>query len=139
MAALSPWVARDRIPGTAFGDVAHVQAADDRAGDGGDDDGRKGVDREVAQHHFQREQRRFYPHGELTPHIVGFTDVDNRGLAGIEQSFDDVLRASAKPLQISVDLRIQHLLAEELAGAMAEFSGAQLIQGEPDGSARAGE
>jgi len=72
--------------------------------------------------YFQREQRRFYPHGALTPHIVGFTDVDNRGLAGIEQSFDDILRSSAKPLQVSIDLRIQYLLAEELAGAMTEFS-----------------
>lgn len=71
--------------------------------------------------YFQREQRRFYPHGALTPHVVGFTDVDNRGLAGIEQSFDDVLRASAKPLQLSLDLRVQHVVAQELAGAMAEF------------------
>jgi cell division protein FtsI (penicillin-binding protein 3) len=72
--------------------------------------------------YFQREQRRFYPHGTLTPHVVGFTGVDNQGLAGIEQSFDDVLRASAQPLRLSVDLRIQHLLAEELAGAMRTFS-----------------
>ena len=73
--------------------------------------------------YFQREQRRFYPHGALLPHVVGFTDVDNQGLAGIEQSFDDVLRASAKPLQLSIDLRVQHVLADELAGAMAEFRG----------------
>jgi len=72
--------------------------------------------------YFQREQRRFYPHGALTPHVVGFTDVDNRGLAGIEQSFDDVLRASAKPLQLSLDLRVQHVLAEELAKSMETFS-----------------
>ncbi len=71
--------------------------------------------------YFQREQRRFYPHGALLPHVVGFTDVDNQGLAGIEQSFDDVLRASAKPLQLSIDLRVQHVLAEELANAMTEF------------------
>ena len=71
--------------------------------------------------YFQREQRRFYPHGALTPHIVGFTGVDNQGLAGIEQSFDEVLRASAKPLQLSLDLRVQHILAEELADAMSTF------------------
>ncbi len=71
--------------------------------------------------YFQREQRRFYPHGALTPHVVGFTDVDNRGLAGIEQSFDDLLRASAKPLQLSLDIRVQHILAEELAAAMETF------------------
>jgi cell division protein FtsI (penicillin-binding protein 3) len=72
--------------------------------------------------YFQREQRRFYPHGALTPHVVGFTGVDNQGLAGIEQSFDDVLRGSAQPLRLSLDLRIQHLLAQELAQSMQTFS-----------------
>ncbi|WP_299396751.1 penicillin-binding protein 2 [Pelagibius sp.] len=72
--------------------------------------------------YFQREHRRFYPHGALAPHVVGFTGVDNQGLAGIEQSFDDVLRASAKPLQLSLDIRIQHILTEELAQAMTTFS-----------------
>ena len=72
--------------------------------------------------YFQREQRRFYPHGTLTPHVVGFTGVDNQGLAGIEQSFDDVLRGTAQRLHLSLDLRIQHLLAQELGNAMQTFS-----------------
>ncbi|MGD1879385.1 MAG: peptidoglycan D,D-transpeptidase FtsI family protein [Kiloniellaceae bacterium] len=72
--------------------------------------------------YFQRDQRRFYPQGALTPHVVGFTGVDNQGLGGIEQSFDDVLRGSAQPLRLSIDLRIQHLLASELSGAMQTFS-----------------
>ena len=71
--------------------------------------------------YFQREQRRFYPHGKLAAHSVGFTDVDGNGLAGIERSFDEVLRDSAEPLALSLDLRVQHILAEELAAAMAEF------------------
>ncbi|HEY9548886.1 MAG TPA: penicillin-binding protein 2, partial [Kiloniellaceae bacterium] len=72
--------------------------------------------------YFQREQQRFYPHGTLAPHVVGFTGLDNQGLTGIEQSFDEVLRGSAQPLTLSIDLRVQHLLARELAGAMQEFS-----------------
>ena len=72
--------------------------------------------------YFQRGHSRFYPQGRLTPHVVGFTGVDNQGLAGIEQSFDDVLRASAKPLQLSLDIRIQHILSEELAKSIATFS-----------------
>ena len=71
--------------------------------------------------YFQRERRRFYPHGALVAHSVGFTDVDGRGLAGIEQSFDEVLRGSADPLMLSLDLRVQHVLARELGAAMAEF------------------
>ena len=73
--------------------------------------------------YFQREQRRYYPHGQLLPHIVGFTDVDNKGLAGIEQSFDELLRGSGAPLALSLDLRIQHILTEELAASMKEFRG----------------
>ncbi len=71
--------------------------------------------------HFEREEHRFYPHGSLTAHSVGFTDVDNKGLAGIEQSFDEVLRGRSEPLALSLDLRVQHVLAQELAAAMTEF------------------
>ncbi|MEE8189239.1 MAG: penicillin-binding protein 2 [Kiloniellales bacterium] len=70
---------------------------------------------------FQRERRRFYPHGALVAHSVGFTDVDDRGLAGMEQSFDEVLRGSADPVVLSLDLRVQHVLTRELGAAMAEF------------------
>jgi len=73
--------------------------------------------------HFQREQRRVYPHGSLTAHVVGFTDIDTNGLAGIEMSFDDVLRGATEPLQLSLDLRVQHILARELSAAMTEFQG----------------
>lgn len=72
--------------------------------------------------YFQSEQQRFYPHGSLAPHVVGFTGVDNEGLAGIEQSFDEVLRGSAQRLALSLDVRVQHQLATELAAAMQEFS-----------------
>ena len=71
--------------------------------------------------YFQREQRRFYPHGRLTAHDIGFTYVDGRGLAGIEQSFDEVLRGSAGPLVLSLDLRVQYVLARELSAAMQTF------------------
>lgn len=71
--------------------------------------------------YFQREERRVYPQGALTAHVVGFADVDSRGLAGIEQSFDDVLR-SGQPVRLSLDLRIQHILHDELQRAIDEFS-----------------
>ncbi|MBC6416840.1 MAG: penicillin-binding protein 2, partial [Rhodospirillales bacterium] len=41
---------------------------------------------------FQREMARIYPMGRLTAHLLGYTNVDNRGLAGIEQAFDKHLR-----------------------------------------------
>lgn len=70
---------------------------------------------------FQREERRVYPHGALTAHVVGFTDIDKRGLAGVEQYFDDRLKQSSEPLRLSIDIRAQHLVREELRGAMQEF------------------
>lgn len=73
--------------------------------------------------HFQNEERRFYPQGGLTAHVVGFTDIDNRGLAGIEQSFDDVLRGSHRPVRLSIDVRLQHVLRDELGRAIADFTG----------------
>ncbi len=73
--------------------------------------------------HFQNEERRFYPLGSLTAHVVGFTDIDNRGLAGIEQSFDDVLRDSRRPVRLSIDVRLQHVLRDELSRAIADFTG----------------
>jgi cell division protein FtsI (penicillin-binding protein 3) len=72
--------------------------------------------------YFQNEERRVYPQGRLTAHVIGFTDIDNRGLAGIEQSFDDVLREGHRRLMLSLDLRIQNILHEEVARAMADFS-----------------
>lgn len=71
---------------------------------------------------FQMEERRVYPQGPLLAHVVGFTDIDNRGLAGVEQSFDDVLRGGRQPVRLSIDVRIQHLLHEELSRAIGEFS-----------------
>ncbi|WP_025770373.1 peptidoglycan D,D-transpeptidase FtsI family protein [Thioalkalivibrio sp. HK1] len=41
--------------------------------------------------HLQREDRRYYPMGEAAAHVVGFTDIDNRGQEGIELAFDKVL------------------------------------------------
>lgn len=71
--------------------------------------------------YFERQQRRVYPHGSLTAHSVGFTDVDDRGLSGIERSFDEVLRDRGEPLALSLDLRVQHAMTQELGAAMAEF------------------
>ncbi|PCJ60107.1 MAG: penicillin-binding protein [Rhodospirillaceae bacterium] len=71
--------------------------------------------------YFQHEERRAYPHGHLAAHVVGFTGVDNRGLAGIEKSFDEVLRNGSGPLRLSLDIRVQHILADEIAGAMQRF------------------
>jgi cell division protein FtsI (penicillin-binding protein 3) len=72
--------------------------------------------------YFQREDRRVYPHGALVAHALGFANIDNRGIAGIEQSLDDALRGGREPIALSIDLRVQHILREELQATIADFT-----------------
>lgn len=71
--------------------------------------------------YFQREERRFYPAAQLTSHVVGYTGIDNNGLAGLEQYFDKRLKADTAPLRVTLDLRLQHILKKEMASAIEEF------------------
>ncbi|CAN0409823.1 unnamed protein product, partial [Discosporangium mesarthrocarpum] len=57
---------------------------------------------------FQREARRMYPLGSLASHALGFTDVDNKGLSGIERYFDKELRTRQDSMTLSIDVRVQH-------------------------------
>ena len=94
----------------------------------------------------QREYGRYYPAGPITSHVLGFTDVDDRGQEGIEKAFDShlsgvdgqkrVLRDNkgrivediesiravhhGRDLQISLDLRIQGSTQKHLADAVGE-------------------
>ncbi|HEY4133953.1 MAG TPA: penicillin-binding protein 2 [Alphaproteobacteria bacterium] len=68
--------------------------------------------------YFQRDERRVYPQGPLTSHVVGFTGVDNDGLAGIERSFDETLKSGGHSLALSIDLRVQHVLRQEILAGM---------------------
>jgi cell division protein FtsI (penicillin-binding protein 3) len=79
---------------------------------------------------FQHEERRVYPDGGLTAHVVGYTGIDNAGFAGIERGLDDALKNRQDPLQLSLDLRIQYILREELQRVIDDFTakgGAGLI------------
>ncbi|MGE0081986.1 MAG: peptidoglycan D,D-transpeptidase FtsI family protein [Thiohalomonadaceae bacterium] len=93
---------------------------------------------------LQREYRRYYPTGEVTGHVLGFTDVDDHGIEGIELMYDEQLRgipgskrvirdrlgrivenvasiSEPRPggdLRISVDRRIQYLAYRELKAAV---------------------
>lgn len=40
---------------------------------------------------LEEENKRFYPNGNLASHILGFTDIDNNGLSGVERTYDDYL------------------------------------------------
>jgi cell division protein FtsI (penicillin-binding protein 3) len=72
---------------------------------------------------FEEEQRRVYPLGQTASHLIGFSDTGGRGLAGIERGMDKAIQAGAggAPLPLSIDLRIQGVLEDELRKAVDEF------------------
>ena len=70
---------------------------------------------------FQAEERRIYPQGTTGAHIVGYASIDNSGLAGIERYFDQQLQ-SGETVQLSIDLRLQRMVEDEIAGAVKKFS-----------------
>ncbi|WP_424627643.1 peptidoglycan D,D-transpeptidase FtsI family protein [Bradyrhizobium sp. SYSU BS000235] len=81
---------------------------------------------------FLRENKRVYPTGAEVSHLIGLVNVDNQGIAGIEKWLDsnglaDLHRAGfatdrqQEPVQLSVDLRVEHALRDELMKAKDKF------------------
>lgn len=70
---------------------------------------------------FRREERRVYPVGRVAAHVVGFTDVDGRGLAGVERFFDGRLHTKKEQVALSLDMRVQNILHRSLKQSMAKF------------------
>lgn len=92
------------------------------------------------------EFRRFYPAGEVAAHVVGFTDIDDRGREGMELAYEEWLAGvpgkrqvlkdrrgklikdvqvaqnakAGKALALSIDLRLQYLAHRELRNALLE-------------------
>ena len=93
---------------------------------------------------LQREYRRYYPAGDVTAHLIGFTDVDGRGQEALELAFEaqlagqpgsrrvikdrlgqivedvESIRAprDGQTLRLSIDARIQYLAYRELKAAV---------------------
>jgi cell division protein FtsI (penicillin-binding protein 3) len=71
---------------------------------------------------FEHQERRVYPFGDLTAHVVGFCGIDNVGLAGIERALDSTVKGNSGPVQLSLDARVQFILHEELTKVISDFS-----------------
>ena len=108
------------------------------------DQAREVLDLKVPGVYGEREYRRFYPAGEAVGQLVGMTNVDGEGVAGLELAYDEWLRGhpgkkryikdlhgdavrdigvvdAARPgrnLQLSIDLRLQYLQHQELERAV---------------------
>jgi cell division protein FtsI (penicillin-binding protein 3) len=81
---------------------------------------------------FRTEKRRFYPSGETSSYIVGLTNIDNQGISGMEKYVDEQglsdLQASGlavakdlKPVKLSIDLRVQHVVRDEIAAGLERY------------------
>ena len=81
---------------------------------------------------FRRETRRFYPKGGIASHLVGLVNIDNAGIAGAEKYLDDqglrALRSAGlttgqtmEPVRLSIDLRVQNFVHDELEKGMARY------------------
>ena len=69
---------------------------------------------------FETEHHRDYPQGTLAAHALGFTDVDQNALSGVERGLDADIRAAGaegRAVRLSIDVRMQYALEEELSAA----------------------
>ncbi|WP_395688980.1 peptidoglycan D,D-transpeptidase FtsI family protein [Aestuariivirga sp.] len=81
---------------------------------------------------YVNERRRVYPQGRLGAHVTGYVDLDNKGIAGIEQYLDnqgaiytaslaDPAEHRSAPAQLSVDMRVQATMIDEISDAIIKF------------------
>lgn len=81
---------------------------------------------------FVTESKRFYPSGQEASHILGSVNIDNQGTMGIEKHMDDDSLALLQslglargnemtPVNLSVDLRVQHVMYEQLQDALVRY------------------
>ena len=73
---------------------------------------------------FEHAKRRIYPHAGMFAHVLGYVDTDNNGISGLERSLDKKLRQEwvEEPVRLSVDVRVQSMLRDELLQAVKKFS-----------------
>jgi cell division protein FtsI (penicillin-binding protein 3) len=82
---------------------------------------------------FAEEDKRVYPLGLMAAHLIGFSDSGGRGIAGVERALDaEVVRdgRAGAPVQLSIDLRVQAALEDELAksaSALEAKGGAAIV------------
>jgi len=74
---------------------------------------------------LQREYRRFYPTGEVGTHVVGFTDIDDRGQEGIELAYQDWLQAAPGSKRVLKDGRKQ--VVKDVESIRAPRAGRDLV------------
>ena len=70
---------------------------------------------------FEKAYRRYYPAGRLSPTPWGRWTPDDNGVSGLELGLDPLVRGSKAPLQLSFDMRVQHVLEHEMRETVNTF------------------
>ncbi len=73
---------------------------------------------------FTEEEERVYPQGDLFAHVVGYVNVDGKGLSGAERYFNDTLKDGTETetgLRLTLDVRVQHALRDEMKKAVDTY------------------
>jgi cell division protein FtsI (penicillin-binding protein 3) len=81
---------------------------------------------------FMPENKRVYPNGAELSHVIGHVNIDNQGIAGMERWLDNSGLADLhmaglasehlqRPIELAIDLRVQHALRDELIAAREKF------------------
>ena len=81
---------------------------------------------------FRPEIKRFYPGGRTAAHILGYVDIDNHGVAGMEKYLDTqglsdldstglTSQDSLQPVRLSVDLRVQNIVHDVVSDAIGRY------------------
>jgi cell division protein FtsI (penicillin-binding protein 3) len=55
--------------------------------------------------YFQEENQRYYPKRDMASHVLGFVDVDDKGLGGIEHEYDSLIRSKGEKIVVMADAR----------------------------------
>src|SRR5215467_9378959 len=111
--------------------------------------------------YFQKENQRIYPKRELASHVLGFVDLDEKGLGGIEYELDSLIRGKSEKIVVMADARqrwfdggsaqkdqganviltidekIQYIAERELAAAIAKthaMAGTVIVQNPNNGA-----
>ncbi|TNM65986.1 peptidoglycan D,D-transpeptidase FtsI family protein [Aliirhizobium smilacinae] len=81
---------------------------------------------------FRPEVKRFYPDGRVAAHVLGYVDIDNRGVAGMEKYLDMqglsdlksvglTTEAALQPIRLSIDIRVQNIVHDVVEHAITEY------------------
>lgn len=70
---------------------------------------------------FEDDRIRVYPQKSITSHLVGYVDLDRKGLSGVEMQYDKQLSRGTQDLQLALDIRVQDILHDELLNGIDQY------------------